>query len=86
MKFSVLAVMFAALVVSACGNAGALENQTVDVQNDKTDRVEALPIFPGISNVDLYLPMLEGKSVAIVDALVSFARCFAKARAASGVS
>lgn len=66
MKFSVLAVMFAALVVSACGNAGALENQTVDVQNDKTDRVEALPIFPGIYTVDLYLPMLEGKRVAIV--------------------
>ena len=66
MKFSILAVMFAALVISSCGNAGALENQTVDVPTEKPDRIEALPIFPGIYNTDMYLPLLEGKSVAIV--------------------
>ncbi|MBO7134143.1 MAG: DUF1343 domain-containing protein, partial [Bacteroidales bacterium] len=66
MKISVLAVMFAALVISSCGNAGALENQAVDVPTETPNRVEALPIFPGIYNVDLYLPVLEGKKVAIV--------------------
>lgn len=66
MRFLVLAVLFAALVVSSCGNAGALENQAVDVQTESPDRVEALPIFPGIYNVDLYLPVLEDKRVAIV--------------------
>ncbi|MBQ4476899.1 MAG: hypothetical protein II935_12005, partial [Bacteroidales bacterium] len=66
MRFLVLAVLFAAFVVSSCGNAGALENQAVDVQTETPDRVEALPIFPGIYNVDLYLPVLEDKRVAIV--------------------
>lgn len=66
MKFSILAVIFAALVASSCGRAGALESNAVDVPAANPNRVEALPIFPGIYNVDQYLPLLEGKKVAIV--------------------
>lgn len=41
-------------------------SENTPAQNTKINNVEALPVFPGIYNVDYYLPQITGKRVAVV--------------------
>ena len=67
MKFLIMCLILVASVFSACCQARAIEDKIGKETTENTpNKVEALPIFPGIYNTDEYLPKLEGKRVAIV--------------------
>ncbi len=67
MKFLIIGFIVVTSIFSACCQARGIEdNASKETTTNSPNRVEALPIFPGIYNIDEYLPKLEGKRVAIV--------------------